>query len=188
MVIGDVVGHGVAAALLMATARALLRSRAALAGSLEDLFTDVNRQLCDSQFTGRFMTLFYMGMDTEAKTIRYLSAGHDPALVYNPDDDTFADLCGNDIPLGLEPDWRFHEFAADDWRSGQVILLGTDGIWECFNAKHEMFGKTRLREVIRQSAPQPADAISHAIQQAVSEFRGKADQTADITLVVVKIA
>ncbi|UCD74092.1 MAG: SpoIIE family protein phosphatase [Phycisphaerales bacterium] len=187
VVIGDVVGHGVAAALLMATVRALLRSRAALTGSLEDLFTDVNRQLCESQFTGRFMTLFYMVLDTSQKTIRFLSAGHDPAIVYHPQDNTFEEMRGEDIPLGLEPGWQFHESAAADWRSGQIIVLGTDGIWECFNAEHEMFGKERLREVIRTFADRSADAISHAVQEAVAEFRGHADQTDDITLVVVKI-
>jgi sigma-B regulation protein RsbU (phosphoserine phosphatase) len=187
VVIGDVVGHGVAAALLMATARALLRSRVTLPGSISDVFGDVNHQLCSAQFTGRFMTLFYLLIDQEQRQLRWLSAGHDPALVYHPQRDSFEELEGADIPLGLEESWAYHEFDRSGWDAGEVIVIGTDGIWEARNASDEMFGKDRLHDLIRRHANAPAEQIAKAIDASVRQFRGNRDQLDDITLVVVKL-
>lgn len=186
VVIGDVVGHGVAAALLMATARALLRSRAALPGSIREVFSDVNTHLCNAKFTGRFMTLFYLLIDTSDRKLRWLSAGHDPALLYHPGSGAFEELAGEDIPLGLEADWQYHEFERTGWIGGEVIVLGTDGIWEARNAADEMFGKARLHQIIEQFADQPAAVIARQIDAAVRAFRGNRDQLDDITHVVVK--
>jgi sigma-B regulation protein RsbU (phosphoserine phosphatase) len=186
--VGDVVGHGVAAALLMATGRALLRSRAAQRGSVAEIMTDVNRQLCSARFTGRFMTMFCLILDVERRALRWVSAGHDPAIVYDPGTDTFSELEGADLPLGLQPDWTFTECASDQWPAGRIILLGTDGIWECFNDDDEKFGKQRLKDVIRDAAPGSAQDVSNAIHDALRAFRGGRAQLDDITMVVIKVA
>lgn len=187
VVIGDVVGHGIAAALLMATTRALLRSRVVLPGSLEQVFGDVNAHLCAGGFTGRFMTMFYLVIDTESRQLRWLSAGHDPAIVYDPTDHAFHELEGRDVPLGLDPDWRYTEVSQSGWQAGQIIVIGTDGIWEARDRTGEMFGKDRLRDVIRQNANQPTAIITRAIHDAVRTFRGSMEQQDDITLVVIKM-
>ena len=187
VVIGDVVGHGVAAALLMATTRALLRSRIVLPGSVSEVFNDVNAHLCNARFTGRFMTLFYLLIDVESQQLRWLSAGHDPALLYHPGNRSFEELAGQDIPLGLQADWEYHEFEKTGWDGGEVIVLGTDGIWEARNPADEMFGKQRLHGVIEKFADQPAAVIAREIDAAVKTFRGNRDQLDDITHVVVKL-
>jgi len=187
VVIGDVVGHGIAAALLMATTRALLRSRVVLPGSLEQVFNDVNVQLCAGAHGGRFMTMFYLLVDTESRLLRWLSAGHDPAIVYDPATGRFDDLVGEDIPLGLDRDWRYTELSRSDWTKGTVVVIGTDGIWEARNRGGEMFGKPRLREIIAANAAQPSATITRAIHEAVRRFRGSVDQQDDITLVVMKM-
>ncbi|MFN3168558.1 MAG: PP2C family protein-serine/threonine phosphatase [Phycisphaeraceae bacterium] len=193
--VGDVTGHGIAAALLMATGRALIRSNANTNDALGDVFTAVNQQLCGGQFTGRFMTLMYLIVQNPAQcrrddgcvSVRYLSAGHDPVIVYRPSDDSFHELAGNDIPLGIDPDWSFHEHHADDLRPGDILVVGTDGIWECFNPQGDQFGKTRLREAIRTASPGDAESIAKSITDACACWRGDRDQADDITLVVVKL-
>jgi len=187
VVIGDVVGHGIAAALLMATTRALLRSRVALPGSLEQVFNDVNAQLCAGAHGGRFMTMFYLLIDTESRLLRWLSAGHDPAIVYDPATERFDDLVGEDIPLGLDRDWRYRELSAAGWNRGSIIVIGTDGIWEARNRTGAMFGKDRLRRIIAEHAQLTSDAITRKIHEQVRQFRGSVDQQDDITLVVIKM-
>lgn len=187
VIVGDVVGHGVAAALLMATVRALVRSRAIVPGTLAGAIGDVNHQLCLSRFTGRFMTAFCLVIDKSDHELRWVSAGHDPALVYDSETDTFSELAGEDIPIGLQADWRFNQFQRAGFKAGEVIVMGTDGIWECRNADDQMFGKDRLKDLIRRHAAEPAADIANAIQQAVRDHRGDRDQQDDITLVVVKV-
>jgi len=110
MVVGDISGHGLASALLMASARALLRQRTSLPGSIADIVTDVNRELAvDVAESGNFMTLFYLTIDIHRRKIQWVRAGHDPAIFYDPTTDTFEDLQGKGVegqgqrvcPLGL---------------------------------------------------------------------------------------
>lgn len=190
--VGDVTGHGIAAALLMATGRALIRSHANTTGSLGEVFTAVNRQLCDSEFTGRFMTVMYLIVENPGETngpirLRFLSAGHDPVVVYRPAEERFFELEGHDIPLGIDKDWQYNEKTSDALQPGDVMVIGTDGIWECFNTANEQFGKDRMRETIRNASLGSADDIAHAVSKACKQWRGPREQDDDITLVVVKL-
>ena len=190
--VGDVTGHGIAAALLMATGRALIRSHANTTNSLGEVFTAVNKQLCDSEFTGRFMTVMYLIVENPGDTtgpirVRYLSAGHDPVVVYRPGDDSFFELEGHDIPLGIDQAWQYNEQTSDQLQTGDVLVVGTDGIWECFNKDDQQFGKDRMRDIIRKSAHGDANGVAKAISNACKDWRGERDQNDDITLVVVKL-
>jgi sigma-B regulation protein RsbU (phosphoserine phosphatase) len=105
VVVGDITGHGVDAALLMATARAFLRMRASQPGTLTDTVTAMNRHLVeDVSETGKFMTLFFLTLDVGKKTIEWVRAGHDPAWLYDPDEDRFEDLKGAGVALGVTED------------------------------------------------------------------------------------
>jgi sigma-B regulation protein RsbU (phosphoserine phosphatase) len=118
--------------------------------------------------------------------VHWVNAGHDPALVYRPEEGTFEELAGGGIPLGIDGTFAYEEQGPYALRSGDVVVIGTDGIWEAHNGADEMFGKERLREEIRAHGSQPAEQISQAITRAVSAFRGREVQNDDITLVVVK--
>ena len=185
--VGDVAGHGIAPALIMTTVRALLRSRARQTGSLSQIMTDVNRLLyIDTSETGIFMTLFFMSIDLEKKEIWWVRAGHEPAIVYDPSKDSFDELHGDGIALGVDDAWSFEEYRFEGWRDGQIILIGTDGIWETENPQSEMFGKQRLREIIREHGHRSCQEILQVITSALASHRQTAPQKDDITMVVVK--
>ncbi len=187
VVVGDVAGHGIAAALIMATVRSLLRSRVTQPGTLAEVITDVNRLLCfDTSQTASFMTLFFMLADRAKGKINWVRAGHDPAIVYDTEADSFSELRGSGIALGIDETLVFHEYEYVGWDDGQIIVIGTDGIWEAENEQVEMFGKERLRELIRARQNASAREILQTITDALTEFRRTAPQQDDITLVVVK--
>ncbi len=187
LAIGDVTGHGIAAALLMTTARALLRSHVNRSGGLDSVMNGLNRYLAKDMSAGRFMTLFYLMIDTSTQQAWWASAGHDPAIVFDPENGAFSDLPGGDIPLGIEADWQFREHGPAALATGQVIVIGTDGIWESRNSSSEFFGKDKLREVIRRNAARSAADISHAITDALVAFRADFPQEDDVTMVVIKV-
>ena len=188
VVVADVSEHGVGAALLMTTARALIRQRAAMAGDIARIVTDVNQELNkDVKETGRFMTMFFLKIDVSSKTLHWVRAGHDPAIVYDPGEDTFDELAGEGMALGVDRKIDFHEFSRQGWTAGSVIVLGTDGIREALNMEGEMFGLDRLRQAIRRNVTKSADGMLQAIFAELSVFRGKAPQQDDMTLVVVKL-
>ena len=186
--IGDVSEHGVPAALLMTTARALLRMRSSQPGSIGQVVTSVNHLLtADTYESGRFMTLFYLHIDQAKGKLHWVRAGHEPGIFYDPATDTFEELTGPGIALGVDKEWQYEENERGGLASGQIILLGTDGIWETRKANGEMFGKHRLYEIIRQSADHDAKSIEKAVLEAIGEFRGESEQEDDITMVVIKV-
>lgn len=187
--VGDVSGHGVGAALFMTTARAMIRSRMIQPGTPSSIISDVNRLLCmDTAQSGNFMTLFFLVFDEKRKQIRWVRAGHDPAIFYDATKDEFTELDGNGMALGVDENFSYKDYSRDSWRYGQLILIGTDGIWEMQNNQGEYFGKDRLRQVLRQNNHAPAAKILQAVTESLADFRQRAPQEDDVTLVVIKAA
>lgn len=187
--VGDVMGHGVAAAMLMATARGILVSHCDETGSLSELLTHLNDHLVKDagEHADRFMTMLLMTIDSNAGQVRWASAGHESPFVYSKATNSFIDLGLGDIPLGIFGDHIFKEHSFNDVHPGQIYLAGTDGIWETANPDGEMFGKDRLRTLLQENADLPAEQINNAIRQALIEFRADASQYDDITFVVIKV-
>ena len=188
LVLGDVSGHGIPSALLMATARAFIRQRSNWEGSLANIVEDVNRQLAhDVENSSSFMTLFYLMLDRVNHQLRWVRAGHDPAILYDPVEDRFEDLMGEGIPLGVDADWAFTVNERGGLKEGQIIVLGTDGTWEAHNANGEMFGKQPMLDVIRQQRQNSAREILDAVIDALNRFRGNVELEDDVTLLVAKV-
>ena len=186
--IGDVSGHGIPAALLMATVRSSLRQRLSLPGSIAQIVSDVNCQLVrDVEDSGQFMTLFYLTVDPANQNIQWVRAGHDPGIFYDPATDTFEDLKGEGIALGVDADWRFEMNERIGFVKGQILVLSTDGVWEAHNHTGEIFGKDRLSEIVRQNSAKTATEIIEAVLAALGRFRKDSAIEDDITLVVIKI-
>ena len=185
--LGDVMGHGVAAALIMAGARAILRSRVRGSGSLSALVTHLNDLLVHDLDGKRFMTMYVSVIDLEHRCFRWASAGHDPALIYSPGEDKFDEIDVGGLPLGVDATADYIEGQFEPLQSGHVMLIGTDGIWETRNPAGERFGKDRLRGIVRETADQTAAEIIDAIVSALNAFRGRKNPDDDVTLVVVKV-
>ncbi|MCG8532284.1 MAG: SpoIIE family protein phosphatase [Desulfovibrionales bacterium] len=187
VVLGDVTGHGIGAALLMASTRAYLRMQAEYQHSPAFLLSNTNRLLVrDCYGTGRFVTLFCLQISGEKRYIKWATAGHDPAIIFDADAVEFRELRAHGLPLGVLPDSDYEEICCDALRPGEVLLMGTDGIWEALNSEQEMFGKSRLKDVIKKNHYKPAAEILHAVATAVKEHQGGQPQLDDVSIVVLK--
>ena len=188
IVIGDVSGHGVPSALVMTTARALIRQRSQQAGRIDQIVTDVNRLLSrDIVESGNFMTLFYLEVNLVDQSLNWVRAGHDPAIVYDPQTDTFEELRGAGIPLGIDDDWEYTSNHRKAIRSNQIIVMSTDGVWETFNAQGEMLGKDPIYRTIREHKAASATEILKEIISTLNGFRHGLNLEDDVTLVVLKV-
>jgi len=187
IVVGDVSDHGIASALLMTTARAFLRQRASKTGNLNQIIADVNRQLSrDVEDSGRFMTLFFCEIDSLNGIIRWVNAGHDPAFAFDPDSENFEELAGHSLPLGVSEKTAYQEFQRKIL-PGQILLIGTDGIWESRNTQGQMFGKERFRQVICAHGRKTAAEILQAVTDELNRFSHPLGKEDDVTLVVIKV-
>ena len=185
--IGDVSGHGIAAAMLMATARGILHSHCDDTGSLAELLTHMNSHLARDVASSRFMTMLLMTIDAKHGELRWASAGHDLPFIYDPASESFAEIDGAGVPLGVLDEFVYKEYVFGDVKSGQVYLASTDGVWETFDSEGEMFGKDRVEEFLRTNAHRSAAEISKLLRVELAVFRGEHTQDDDVTFVVVKV-
>ena len=187
IVVADVIGHGISAALLMTTVRASLRERILSPGSGPEIVSHVNKSLVkDIEELNLFVTMFYSEIDLIQKSFRWVHAGHESAILYDAAKASFEMLGGNGVALGIEDDWAYEE-AEIDIRSGQIILIGTDGIKEACNFDGEYFGNERLMTIARDHAAEPAENLVKEIFNALNRFRYPAERKDDETLVVIKV-
>ncbi len=182
MIVGDVTGKGLPAALLMTSvlgsARALLS--AGLRGS--DLIAALNRHLCANS-GGRFVTLFYAELQPVSGTLTYVNAGHNPPLLSRADG-TVERLPATTMLLGVEADAPV-EARQTEIGPADRLLLFTDGMTEAFNRKQEEYGEERLRDsLLRARTLPPAAALDRVVADTLG-FCGSAPQHDDMTLLLV---
>ncbi len=188
VVVADASDHGIGSALLMTTARAFLISGINNYRGPAKLAAEINQVLTrDSAKTSRFMSMFFLEINVAAKTLSWVRAGHEPALVYDPTGDRFENLTGEGLVLGVDADYSYKQYSVRGWAPGSVVVVGTDGIQETRNPNNQMFGLDRLRETVAQYSTASAAAIQTAVIERLNQFRETADQEDDVTLVVVKL-
>jgi len=189
VVVGDVSGHGISSALIMATVRASLRQRLSLPGSISRIIGDVNHQLAgDVHDSGQFVTLFFLTIDPVGRVLKWVRAGHDPAIYYDPATAQIEELSGDGMALGVNPDAQYAVNESGNFKRGSIIVLGTDGIWESRNSSGEMLGKEVISEIIRKNASRSAAEILEAVITRIRNFQKGMASEDDLTLVVVKAA
>jgi len=132
------------------------------------------------------MTLFFCELDGPNRIIRWVNAGHDPAFAFDPDSGNFEELAGNSLPLGVSETAAYQEFQRKILPR-QILLIGTDGIWESRNSGGQMFGKERFRRVISAHARDTAVEILQAVIDELDRFTHPLGNKDDVTLVVVKV-
>ena len=184
LVIGDVSGKGMPAALLMANLQANLRSQCALALTHPELFLrSVNRLFYENTNDSAFASLFFAEYDDDIQRLRYANCGHLSALVLRPDN-TCQRLDSTGTLLGLFKDWDC-PIAEYQLQRGDLLALYTDGITEAHDGDGTEFGEERLIASLRQHRSQPCQQAVEAITEEVRSLN-PTDQHDDITLIVAK--
>jgi phosphoserine phosphatase RsbU/P len=184
LVIGDVSGKGIAAALLMANLQANLRGQCAIAADEpQRLLRSVNHLFCENTTDSAYATLIFAEYDDQARRLRYANCGHLTALLLRGDG-TLERLASTATVLGLFADW---ECGTEERLlfSGDTLLLYTDGVTESFNQKGEEYGEHRLVEALRRHQDSSSHALLAAIVDEVRRFSPR-EQHDDITLIVAK--
>jgi serine phosphatase RsbU (regulator of sigma subunit) len=184
LVIGDIAGKGMPAALLMANLQANLRSQCAIAvEEPERLLQSVNRLFYENTADNAYATFFYSEFDDRTGRLRYANCGHLPALLLRLDG-TIERLHAMAPVLGLFPDWTC---CTDERRlaPGDLLAIYTDGVTEAFDADDNEFGESRLLDALHtHRRERPSDIIA-AILDAVRQFSPQ-EQRDDITLIVAR--
>jgi len=188
IVVADVCGHGMGAAILMTSVRAFLHMAVASYQSPAELLNTINRYITrDCARSGRFTTMFFLEFAPVERSLRWVRAGHEPALYFDSVSQTFNLLDGPGLVLGVDEQHQYQESNRTGITANDIILIGTDGIGESRNANDEMFGQNRVENTILKNASESAEVIQKAIIKEVTAFRGEIPQEDDITLVVVKV-
>jgi serine phosphatase RsbU (regulator of sigma subunit)/predicted enzyme related to lactoylglutathione lyase len=184
LVVGDVAGKGIAAALLMANLQANLRSQCGIAADhLQRLLCSVNQLFCDNTAEGAFATLFFADYDDNSGRLRFANCGHLPALLRRSDG-ALERLDSTSTVLGLFKDWDCM-VGECQVRPGDTFALYTDGITEAFNSSGEEYGEGRLAQALQRNCELPAQSLLTSIVDEVRAFMPH-EQRDDITLIVAK--
>ncbi len=187
LAIGDVTGHGVGAALMMASGRAALRSQSVGDEGPAHVVGVVNRHLAHDASAGKFMTLFYGVLDSAQGRIDYANAGQGGCFVVRAATGRVEELEAGGPPAGVFDGIPFAESNVTGLKDGDVVVLGTDGIWETVDAQGVLFGMERFERIAKEHVARSAAEIADAVRRAVESHRGAGPQTDDVTLVVAKL-
>ena len=189
VIIGDITGHGVDAALFMMSSRAFFRMRASRPGTLAEVITDMNSHLTmDVSESGRFMTLFGVSFDPVKRSLDFVRAGHDPAVLYDLKENRFTELKGNGIALGIDENIVYDQDRVGGLNGPCIIAAGTDGLSEARNKEGQMYGKDRIKDVLGRHAGETASVILDEVFKDVKRFSSGVRQEDDMTLVIMKLA
>jgi sigma-B regulation protein RsbU (phosphoserine phosphatase) len=184
-VLGDVSGKGVPAALFMAIARTLLRAASHHEASPGACLTYMNQSLVEQHASGMFVTLFYGILNTRTGVIEYSNAGHVPPCVFSPDGQIRAlkERCGP--MLGVFEGCRYPS-RRSEIRSGEGVLVFTDGVTEARNKKGEFYEESRLEAYLAEHASRPVDELVRGLHAEVERFEAGAPRADDITVLALR--
>ncbi|MEZ4654752.1 MAG: GAF domain-containing SpoIIE family protein phosphatase [Candidatus Eisenbacteria bacterium] len=185
LMIADVSGKGVSAALITATLRASLRAEARNRYSTQEIVMNVNRLLWESIEPGQFVTAVYGVLDLGAMRFSYVNAGHNAPVLLRRDG-TVERLRAGGPMLGPFPD-RKYDLGVVDLLPGDLVHFYTDGVTEAGGPAREPFGPDRLIEVLRHSRGTSSEAVNQAVLAAVEAHAGPARHDDDITLVTLQV-
>ncbi|MCA9950955.1 MAG: SpoIIE family protein phosphatase [Anaerolineales bacterium] len=185
LVIADVTGKGVPAALYMAVARTLIRAETSKEHSPARVLQRVNELILNDNCSPLFFSALYAVLDVETGLLRYASAGHDPPLCLRRANGEVEVLPAKGSLLGAFWDAAYSE-QETVLASGDALLLYTDGISEARDAQRGFFGEERLKIVFATAGECSAEEIVRGLVTAVDEFTGSVDQADDLTLLVAK--
>ncbi|MEL7471987.1 MAG: GAF domain-containing SpoIIE family protein phosphatase [Planctomycetota bacterium] len=196
LAIGDVVGKGLPAALLMSAVRATLRAHVQDLYNLDEIIARVNKAMCRDTLESEFATLWYGVLEPGTRRLTYCSAGHEPPMILRvpehrePTGADLDELTLGGMAVGIDPSQRYHR-GIYDLEPGQTLIAYTDGATDMRDFEQRRFGKQRLRQAILRAfagegVTSSRDVVEHVMWE-LRQFAGLAPQADDITLVVVRV-
>jgi sigma-B regulation protein RsbU (phosphoserine phosphatase) len=187
IIVGDVTGHGVGPALLMAEARAYLRILARNREDLGEIFTRANRMLAEDVGEERYVTMILARLEPELRRLSFVNAGHPAGFVLDRQGGVKARLKRTGVPLGIHADRVYNPGTEVALAEGDTVLLLTDGLDEAMSPQEEFFGVERVLEYVCAHRAEPAAEIVKGLYQAVRGFSGNTPQMDDVTLVLIRV-
>jgi sigma-B regulation protein RsbU (phosphoserine phosphatase) len=187
MVIADVSGHSVGAALIMAETRSALRAQTHLTSNAGEMLSELNELLHED--LGRaelFITMFYAKYDAVSRLLMYANAGHNPPLLFRPAEMSFSELDAEGLILGIKRDVDFEEKSIS-LQTGDLLLLYTDGIVEAQNEAGELFGVGRLCDVLAATHEKTPELIVESVLKEVMGFSCSPVLQDDISMLLMKL-
>jgi phosphoserine phosphatase RsbU/P len=185
IVIADVSGKGVSAALLMSATAAAMRLEANRDRNMLQQVDRLNTEIGAMSDPERYVTLLVAEIDTHKRIIRYVNCGHNPALLFRAKTGTLTRMNSSCPPIGLSPE-EICELASADLSAGDVLVFYTDGVTEAENRLGEEFGMERLSAIVRNGSSLSAEELTINIFNSAANFCGDVGFYDDVTIVVVK--
>lgn len=186
LLVGDVSGKGVGAALLMANVQATLRARLPLESDLATLAARLDHDIDETTPGGMFLTLFVGILDPARQELRYVNAGHNPQFVLRRDGG-IVPMSSTGLPIAIYPGRPYVESVVS-LAPGDLLFFYTDGLVEAENEQGDMFGAERLQAVLVEAQAHAIDSVLERTEDAVRRFRGRAEPLDDATMMALRIA
>jgi serine phosphatase RsbU (regulator of sigma subunit) len=186
LLVGDVSGKGVSAALLMANIQATLRARLPHETNLATLADRLDRELDQNTPGSVYLTLFVGILDSNGRLLRYVNAGHNPQFVLH-DRNGLSPLSSTGMPIALYAGHGYSE-ASVDLAAGDLLFFYTDGLVETENERKDMFGAERLQAILERERGEDINTILQRVEQDVKTFRGSAEPFDDATMMALRIS
>lgn len=186
VVLGDIAGKGIPAALMTLSSRSVIRNESTSDAYVVDVLNEVSRQQYqDLSRAELFVTLFLARLEGHTGQVWYASAGHGEALLWRHLENDVIPISATGLPLGIFPDEQYEE-TNFSMRPGDICIIFSDGITDAVNLDSEFFGIDRLVSIIQGCAQFTADELLNAVVQAIDDFSRGVDQEDDITVIVAK--
>lgn len=187
VILADVEGHGVGAAMLMSSVATALRTEIRHGFSLNKIMFDLNNFICAELTQLTSMPLIYSVINLPIRVLSYVNAGHEYPLHYHADTGEITELESTGLVLGIAEDMEYNEVHIP-LGEGDLLVFFTDGLTDQTNPADEFFGKDRLRALMAEHHQDSATEFSERLEQAITEYRAEAVQADDIAYVILKVA
>jgi sigma-B regulation protein RsbU (phosphoserine phosphatase) len=187
VIVADVSGKGVSAALLMANLQAAVRVTLPAARDAATVVRQWNRLLYANTDASQFVTMLLAIVDLQAPRIEIVNAGHMMPICIRPDGTLFEPPESGSLPLGVEPEEPYYAQYIERVGAPNTLLLYTDGVTEAIDEQQQFFGAERLREVLAGRGGPPAGDVIDATRLRLRKFCGRAPLADDVTLVAVQM-
>jgi sigma-B regulation protein RsbU (phosphoserine phosphatase) len=185
IVIADVAGKGVPAALLMSATAAAVQLETRGKQDMLDVVNRLNSSLHSLSDSNRYVTLMLADIDARSQSLRYVNCGHNPALLFQANSDAVVPMHSSCFPIGMF-DSEACAINSANLAKGDILVLYTDGVTEAENSSGEEFGMERLSTLIRRGHTLSADGLMNHILESVTDFSRDVGFDDDVTILVVK--